>query len=237
MTPVPGMTLQAVFIDVGNTLVYEEPSRFEIYAETARERGLTIRTEDMDRMMRQAHKELPQEVGGAFRYTDLWFEAYIERIFHDYLGLEQNQLAPLRAELFGRFSEPSTFDLFPGTLELLDRFRERGLVLGLVSNWSARLPKLMDALDISPRVDFVVTSAIERCEKPDPAIWKTALERAEVPADRALHAGDDVEKDLLGARRAGLRSVLVDHHGRHGSVHSPRVGNLFELEELVLALT
>ena len=230
------MTLQAVFIDVGNTLVYEKPSRFEIYAETARGRGLTLPTEEMDRLMRQAHKELPSVVDGAYRYTDPWCESYIERIFHDYLGLDRGELAPLREELFGRFSEPSTFELFPGTFDILARFRAQGLAIGLVSNWSTRLPRLMEALDITGRVDFVVTSAIERCEKPDPQIFNIALERAGVAADRALHAGDDVEKDLYGARRAGLRAVLVDHHDRHGPDPTPRVQNLHELAELVLAL-
>ena len=64
--------------------------------------------------MRQAHRELPHEIGGAFRYTDPWFESYIERIFHDYLGLARDGLAALREELFGRFRTPSTFALFRG---------------------------------------------------------------------------------------------------------------------------
>jgi REG-2-like HAD superfamily hydrolase len=226
------MSIRAVFIDAGNTLVYEKPSRFEIYAESARRRGVDVAAEEMHRLMRRAHGELPRAIGGAFRYSDPWFERYIERVFHGYLRLDPAELAPLREELFRRFSDPETFALFPGAIELLEGLRGHGLVLGIVSNWSPRLPRLLAALGVGERVDFVLASALERCEKPDPAIWGAALARAGVRADEALHAGDDLEKDLFGPRRAGLRSVLVDHRREHGR-DAPRVGDLFELGELV----
>jgi putative hydrolase of the HAD superfamily len=230
------MTLKAVFIDVGNTLLYEKPSRFEIYAERARARDLQLDAKEMRLLMTRAHRELPREIGGAFRYSDTWFHSYIERIFHDYLGLLNTEIGPLRAELFGRFSDPATFGVFEGGMAMLDDWRERGLKVGVISNWSARLPALLDALDISRRVDFVLCSAIERLEKPDPLIFERALAKAGVRADEAIHAGDDFEKDVLGAQRVGLRAVLVDHEGSADRSRTPRVRNLDELRGVVAGL-
>lgn len=230
------MTLKAVFIDVGNTLLYEKPSRFEIYAERARARDLQLGAEEMRGLMHRAHRELPREIGSAYRYSDLWFGFYIERIFHDYLGLLKTDLPAVRDELFVRFGDPRTFALFDGGLELLDNWRARGLKIGIVSNWSARLPQLLDRMGISQRVDFVLCSAIERLEKPDPTIFEKALRLAGVRADEALHAGDDFEKDVLGARRVGLRAVLVDHTDCSDSAHAPRVTSLEELGEVVARL-
>ena len=227
------MVLKAVFLDVGNTLVHEEPTRFEIYAEGARRRGVVLETEAMHALMRLAHRELPREIGGAFRYTDRWFEAYIERIFHIGLGLPRAELAPLHEELFSRFADPATFALHPGAIELLERLRARGLKVGIVSNWSHRLPRLLEDLGVSRRVDFVLCSALERLEKPEPAIFERALARAGVAAEEALHAGDDYEKDFLGASRAGLRAVLVDHSRTARAEVTPRVHALVELDELV----
>lgn len=230
------MPLRAVFLDVGNTLVRERPSRFEIYAQCARQYGLPVATERMNQLMRAAHRELPREIAGAWRYTDRWFEAYIERIFSADLGLPRERLAELSRDLFARFSDAATFELFPGAAELCDELRARGLVVGLVSNWSPRLPRLVEQLGLAARTDFVLCSALERLEKPDEELFRRALRRAGVRADEALHAGDDLEKDFHGARRAGLRAVLVDH-ARVRVDESPRVHSLPELGQWVERLS
>lgn len=230
------MALKAVFIDVGNTLLYEKPSRFEIYAERARARDVKLGANEMRDLMHRAHHELPSEIGGAFRYSDPWFHSYIERIFHDYLGVLKTELGPLREELFGRFSDPATFQVFDGGLEMLDDWRARGLKIGIVSNWSARLPRLLETIGIAERVDFVLCSAIERVEKPDPRIFERALRKAGVRADEALHAGDDYEKDVLGAQRMGMRAVLVDHEKNADRSRAPRVHDLHELRSVVAGL-
>jgi putative hydrolase of the HAD superfamily len=226
------MPLRAVFLDVGNTLVRERPSRFEIYAACARAHGLPVTDERMQQLMRAAHRELPREIAGAWRYTERWFEAYIEHIFAGELGLARERLPGLSRELFARFDDPATFELFPGALELCEALRARGLALGLVSNWSQRLPRLVERLGLATRTDFVLCSALERLEKPDEELFRRALERAGVRADEALHAGDDLEKDFHGARRAGLRAVLVDHARTRGA-EAPRVHSLPELGEWV----
>lgn len=230
------MSIKAVFIDVGNTLLYEKPSRFEIYAERARRRAVSLDETEMRGLMHRAHRELPVEIGGAYRYSDPWFGAYIERIFHDYLGVAREELEPIRAELFGQFAEPATFALFPGAIELLDGLRARGLKLGIVSNWSARLPSLLERLELARRVDFVLCSAIERLEKPDPQIFEKALRLAGVRADESLHAGDDFEKDVLGAQRVGIRAVLVDHARKADVRRAPRVASLAELADVIARL-
>lgn len=226
------MALRAVFLDVGNTLVHERPSRFEIYAQCARAHGVEVETGRMNQLMRAAHRELPREIDGAWRYTDRWFEAYIERIFAAGLGVPRERLPELSRDLFARFSDPATFALFPEALELCEALRARGLVVGLVSNWSHRLPRLVADLGLSTRTDFVLCSAIERLEKPDEEIFRRALARAGVRPDEALHAGDDLEKDYHGARRAGLRAVLVDHARALGET-APRVHSLPELRTWV----
>ena len=184
------MSLRALLLDVGNTLLTEQPSRFELYARTARARGVDIDEPAMNALMRRAHHELPREVNGAWRYTDPWFELYIERIFHDELRVPRAELPSLAHELFGHFSRPETFVLFPGVDALLERARALGLGVGIVSNWSPRLPGLLERLGLAARVDFIVCSAIERMEKPDRAIFEHALSLAGVAPSEALHAGD-----------------------------------------------
>lgn len=234
------MALRALSLDVGNTLLREQPSRFELYAAAARLRGVAIAEPEMAGLMRRAHDELPCEIDGAWRYTDPWFESYIERIFHAYLGVPRGALAELSTELFGRFAEAGTFEFFPGVLELVAHARERGLRVGVISNWSTRLPALLARLGLAERLDFVLCSAIERLEKPDPAIFQRALDLAEAAPHEVLHAGDDLRRDVLGARQAGLHSVLVDHGGLHadwGARYGPRVTGLAEIASIIDRMT
>ncbi len=205
------MPLRAVFLDVGNTLLRENPSRFAIYAEAAQRRGIAIDPQTMRAHMARAHRELPRTIGGAYRYSDPWFLAFIQRIFHEALGLAPQTVEEIAAELFARFESPLTFHLFPGAEELLAGARQRGLVVGLISNWSARLPRLLSALGWDQHLDFVLCSALVGLEKPDPEIFRAALARAAVDPDEALHAGDDWMDDIEGALGAGIDAVLVDH--------------------------
>lgn len=231
------MHLESVFLDFGNTLAREEPSRYAIYAETARDSGVELSAEAMRRLMARAHAELSNGGAQGFRYSDAWFRAYIDLIFHDYLGLPRDGLPTFQERLFERFSDARTFRLFPGARELIVSLKEHGLRLGIISNWSPRLHGLLERLELSDPFDVIVCSAVEELEKPEPAIFELALERMGVRGESALHAGDNLDKDCRGALSVGMRTVHVDHSGTHdGDRGIPRVTSLPALGEHVLAI-
>lgn len=231
--PVQAMThLAAVFLDVGGTLLRERAARWEIYAGVAAEHGLAVPAERMRELMVCAHRELPLVLGGAYRYSDPWFRAFIARIFGEELGLDAPRLADATEELFHRFEDARTFRLFPGALELLDELRSRGLFLGVISNWSARLPRVLEAVGLAERIDLVLCSALERSEKPAPEMFQRALARAGVAPAQALHAGDHARKDAAGAAAVGIEPVLVDHERRLGPGDAPGVAVVRSLPEL-----
>ena len=231
------MTLKAVFLDVGHTLIHEVPSRFEIYAGIAHRRGLAVEVQGMEALMRRTHDELPLRIDGAYRYSDRWFEVYIERVFVEGLELAPEKLADVQDELFATFEAPETFRVYPGAFELFAEVRRLGLRLGVISNWSTRLPRVLDGLGLSAAFDFVLCSALEELEKPDPAIFRAALERAGVDAEHALHAGDHPENDVAAAARVGLEGVLVDHAGRYAGRPRPGTFRAAGLDELAAHLS
>jgi putative hydrolase of the HAD superfamily len=91
-----------------------------------------------------------------------------------------------------------------GALETIGALRARGLALAVIANWDISLREHLERLDIAPLVDAIVTSAEAGAAKPDPAIFKLALERLRVRPERALHVGDE-PLDEEGARAAGIR--------------------------------
>jgi pyrimidine 5'-nucleotidase len=56
-------------------------------------------------------------------------------------------------------------------------------------------------------IDHLVVSEEIGITKPDPAIFRFALDRLGVPADQAVMVGDSWPADIVGARRAGIRAV------------------------------
>ena len=222
------MSLEALFFDVGHTLLRESPPRFAIYAESARSRGRQITTKTMERMVRSAHDELPRRIGSAYRYSDPWFRAYIHRIFGQNLGLPPAEVANVTEELFARFEDAATFHVYPGAIELLEHLARRGVRLGVISNWSERLPRVLEALGLTRYFEEVLCSATEGHEKPAPELFAAALARLDVRAELALHVGDHPRNDGAAAQ-LGIQVVLIDHAGFRPESEHQTVGSFDEL--------
>lgn len=117
------------------------------------------------------------------------------------------------------------FTPFPEVPRVLDRLRADGHRIAVVSNWDCGLVDHLRELDLLDRVDDLVMSAPAGFAKPDPRIFRLALERLAAPPESALHVGDDPVADLRGAREAGLAALLVDRDGRHPEV-ADRIADL-----------
>ena len=105
------------------------------------------------------------------------------------------------------------FQAYDDALPALERLRELGLRLVCVSNWDYALPMVLAEVGLAGSLDFAVTSAAFGARKPDPAIFRGALEVARCDASEALHVGDSPTEDIEGARAAGIRALLIDRDG------------------------
>jgi putative hydrolase of the HAD superfamily len=105
------------------------------------------------------------------------------------------------------------FRAYPEVPAALERLRAGGARLAVVSNWDVSLHDVLERTHLRGLVDAVVISAELGAAKPDPAIFRAALERLGATAAEAMHVGDSVEADVAGARAAGLEAVLVARDG------------------------
>lgn len=115
----------------------------------------------------------------------------------------------------------------------LDAARARGVKVVIISNSEGMLDRLFRDLGIRDHFDRIVDSGVVGVEKPDPAIFRIALEYFGLPKERALHLGDVFATDVLGARAAGIRHALIDPHGHYAGRHLevPRVPSVVEVAE------
>ncbi|MBI4230002.1 MAG: HAD-IA family hydrolase [Planctomycetes bacterium] len=227
------MSLRAVFFDAGWTLIHADPPVGEIYAREAARLGARVepsRMEDAlgkarrDYAARAAREGLPLQVSDA-QDRQMW--RLLTRAVHASLP----EMRPVDAEAwFDRVHEPFTraegWRLYPDARRAIDLCRERGLAVGIVSNWSSHLLGICEGMGLAARVDFILASAVEGHAKPDGRIFERALRRARVSPAEALHVGDTYEEDVVGARGAGLRAVWVDRKGAPPRDGVPTVSSL-----------
>jgi putative hydrolase of the HAD superfamily len=142
----------------------------------------------------------------------------------------------LAGRIFARVRQlPYDLALFDDVVAGLERLRGRGLTLGLLSNLPQAGQELARALGLSPYLDFVLTSQEAGAEKPHPLIFQKALERAAVAPAEAVHVGDQYSADVLGARGAGIRAVLMDRYATlEQALDCPLVHSMPELLDLLL---
>ena len=118
--------------------------------------------------------------------------------------------------------------------EFLERATDAGARLAIVTNGPplAQRAKLA-RVGIREPIDAVVVSGEVGSAKPDPAIFRHALDLLESTPDAAWHVGDMLDTDVVGARNAGIRSVWLNRGGARnhlpGVVPDREVRSLAEL--------
>jgi putative hydrolase of the HAD superfamily len=222
------MRYRFVLFDVGDTLVAPRDSYATVYSSVLATMGVVRPVEVFEEALRTSWDEMGRIVPkGVDRYghfpggeTEYWLRfarRTIEQVAQEPLpsGFAEDALE-LLSESF-RLGE--SWRLFPEVIPVLGSLKADGIRLAVVSNWDSRLPGLLETLGLAPYFDAVVFSHAVGVEKPHPGIFRSALERIGADAASTLHVGDVPELDLEGARAAGIDAVLVDHHGRHATLH------------------
>ncbi len=99
----------------------------------------------------------------------------------------------------------------PDTLDTLDRLRDMGCGLALVSDCSSGTPALLDRTPLGTYFPIRAISADLRTRKPDPLMYHTACEGLGVDPASCLYVGDGNSEELPGAKRLGMTTIWVDN--------------------------
>jgi HAD superfamily hydrolase (TIGR01549 family) len=102
----------------------------------------------------------------------------------------------------------------PGAPALLRRLHERAQVGIITNNQVAEQQEKLIFLGLDGLVDFLVISEAVGVSKPDPAIFRAALDRAGATAKEAVMLGDSWENDVVGAHGVGIRPIWFNRFAR-----------------------
>lgn len=231
------MPLRAVFFDAGNTLLY--PRVDELAAELTAA-GYPATVEDFYAVERVAKGKLDAwlwpQLGNAPPQADrmYWME-YLHALL-DRLQVPLDQHGTMTTEIVERFRDIQFWSrVFPDTEPALQALESAGHILGVISNSIGTIAEHLARAGLARHFRFILDSAVVGVEKPDPAIFHMALDKAGVAAGEAIFIGDTYATDVGGARQAGIRGLLIDRFGCYDdqAVDCRRLRTLGELAEVV----
>ena len=233
-----------MLFDLDGTLRHNHPNGYHTLIEYLDELGYPLPPEVVNAGHRWTHRywsispELGEDLaefggeGRAFwaRHTQRQLQA---------LGVGLNgDLPNVAAEISRRFAEhyQPEHHVPDDVRPALARLRAAGYGVALVSNRTEPLDGLVDELGLAGAFDFTLSAGQAGAYKPDPAIFRAAMQRAGCAPEAGAYVGDNYYADVEGARLAGLRPILIDPLGVFPNPGCAVIGQLSELEAALLAL-
>jgi len=225
--------IQTVFLDAGGVLVNPNWTRV---SDALGRHGVRVAAADLAAAEPRAKKQL--DTGATIQVTNdrqrgwTYFNLVLSAC-----GVPRSAATDAAlAELHAYHQTSNLWESVPGeVVPALTALRGFGYRLVVVSNANGTLRRVFARLGLLDAVDALFDSCDEAVEKPDPRFFQIALARTGASASTTIHVGDLYHVDVVGARAAGIRPVLLDVGDLYADCDCPRVRSLAALVEFLRA--
>lgn len=228
--------IKAVFFDLYQTLIHYDPPREEHLAKIIGDNGIEVTPDVLRRPMVVAdefiyreHARLPISQRSKEEQTSLFIK-YQSMLLKE-AGI--NPIAELVRSIIVNMQQIK-FNrvLFDDVLPSLNQLKQKGLILGLISNVDSDVNPLLNKLGLTPLLQVIATSLDTGYHKPQPEIFKEAARQAGVKAQESMYIGDQYQIDILGSKGAGMQGILLDRNGYFNEyIKDKKIKNLYQLVE------
>jgi len=227
--------IKAVFFDFYNTLVKFEPPRERLHVQACKGLGIEVEEIAIRRSLPMAdefyHKEsLKSPIRSRSDQDQKAFYTQYEMTLLKGAGVEVSAQIAWDIISLVRQQRPQLL-LYDDVLPILSWLKGRGLTIGIISNVDRDINGYCQNLGLNPILDLVVTSVEVGVGKPGAAIFFTALTRAGVEPEAAVHIGDQYRIDVMGAKGVGMKALLIDRDDFYPEITDcPRLHSLWEVQ-------
>ncbi len=228
--------IKAVFFDLYQTLVSFDPPREELQAQALSDFGIRVKPEALRHPLLKADEYFYQEnarspLSKRSPQDKIAVYSQYQTIVLKEAGIEPSR--ELIGGIMGKWQKLQfKLVLFDDVVPLLTDLKNRGLILGLISNVDRDMTPLLEKLGLAPLLQVIITSQDTGYTKPQPEIFQEALRQAKVRASEAIYVGDQYQIDILGAQKAGIQGVLLDRGGYFNELSDcRRIQSLYQLAE------
>ncbi|WP_408957626.1 HAD family hydrolase [Natrinema sp. 74] len=219
---------EAVFWDIGGVILAldtVQAAHADFIADVIKRHGVDATVEDaIDTWRTTVGNYFRERDGTEFRSAREGYHRGVEAIVGEEIPREEWQ---------PRFDEvvQSSIEPIAGAPETIARLAERDIHVGVISDVDdAEGRRMLADFGVREHFDSITTSEEVGRTKPDPAIFETAIEKAEVAPARSLMIGDRYDHDVKGAADVGMHGVAF------GADDGPAVAYRIESPDEVLEI-
>jgi putative hydrolase of the HAD superfamily len=215
-----GSGISAILLDAGGVLVFPEPANL---IPPLRAAGVDPDLATLERAHYRAMAAQDQQATPPAPGT--WWRDYL-LTYVAACGVAQARCEQVAIEIAQRPKRNGWAHAGSGVMDGLQALAGLGLPMGVVSNSDGTVegdlrrvgvcyvPDGNEAPPAAVPMSVILDSAVVGVAKPDPEIFRFALDALGVPAGQTvLHVGDSLRYDVAGALAAGLQPVHMDPYG------------------------
>ena len=208
--------IRAIFLDLGGT--FRVVRKDKAYADRAKQRIAELCGTDMepDGFYRLINERYDVYREWALRYM---CEAPEEVLWTRWLAadFDPQRIAGASVELTYQFRQAKgERQVVEGGIETVKQLHQRGYTLGIISDLvgTVEIDQWLDQDGLRPYFKTVQQSSVTLIRKPHPAIYYYALREAQAEPQTSAYIGDNLPRDILGAKAAGFgMTVAVEYPG------------------------
>jgi putative hydrolase of the HAD superfamily len=227
MIPAP---VKAVFFDVDFTLIYPGPMFQGVgYQRFCARYGIDVDPIRFSGAVRSASTILNEEQDHI--YDPDIFVGYTRRIIEG-MGGTGEQLDACAKEIYAEWAACQHFFLYDDVTPALRELAARGIKVGLISNSHRCLMSFQQHFELHGLIAAALSSSEHGYLKPHPSIFESARKLLGVTAADSVMVGDSLRHDIEGARRVGMRGILVQRSPDARLAGFPDVPVIRDLSEL-----
>lgn len=223
--------IETVLLDAGGVLLDLDYAYLRRLVDA---RGREVTEEELAGHEAQARTEIERRVRDGGRTGEAWRDYFRTILARAKVAVEHHEaIVDTLWEAHHRFGLWTV--AIPGAIETVRVLRARGYRVGVVSNAEGRVERDLDAAGFAGLFETVVDSHVVGIEKPDPGIFRIALDRLEADPATAVYLGDVPSVDVDGARGAGIFALLLDRHDLYPGADAPRLRRIHDLQDWLAA--
>jgi putative hydrolase of the HAD superfamily len=203
---------KVIFLDAVGTLFGVKGSVGEVYGAIARQAGVDVLPEILDRAFIQSFKASnPLAFPGAdpAKIPELeyqWWRAIAKATLERAGVIEQfSDFSAFFSQLYAHFATEEPWYIYPDVCPALQYWQQQGIQLGIISNFDTRIYSVIERLQLKDFFTSITISSKVGSAKPESQIFIAALRKHNCLAQEAWHIGDSLKEDYYGAKAAGLQ--------------------------------